>query len=661
MNINEKIADLEARLRVFEERFDEMGYSMKGVVQSEMKKKWRTLPQAQAQFGVVTALAVETVDPWKQNRVRYFCPLFHDPNTPVKSLPFAYPVSAMGGFDDCGLNWVPPAGSTLILGFENGHRSTAFYFGTTWHRDRGPDGKHNFGFNIDEYYQLHEGHRKGYLVGANDGSQVFPPWNTESENGFDIDSISDFDDNPEAQRKITPPNIYGFKTPQKHMFKMVDGNYKCNHKCKRIEILSSGGGYMLFKDDHLHDAGTWAHTSCGASGADTSDCTDENGNPKEQTDCEGQNSNSTIQRQGSNIYFKHQNECRPIQGPQTPQNNKVMLPQSGVQIISIAGHTWFADDSVDQPRGSAEWERSIQPFDFGCNNIFKGKTGWISATGHGIVLNDTEEQSQLRGETNGINIDTAAGNYIHISDHTTGEENCPGCPPNKGGSKRGIEMGTTSRHIFEMKDQGVKACSPCRAVGGEPVANADNAYIRLESGYGIQVMIRDDNSQEKTDKQYYQVFCPQRDNKTRGPHLMKFQEKPSGPGQLFFLVGGDYVCSTYDNHFTIVGDSEKNPSDMAVVVSQNTVIDTKQTYFNVADIHAFLATQIILLMAGTKDCMDPKTGDCGPCVWPVLCMSPKGITISDRVFVSASKDAQCASIEQLLPFHECTPWEGCTS
>ena len=50
---------------------------------------------------------------------------------------------------------------------------------------------------------------------------------------------------------------------------------------------------------------------------------------------------------------------------------------------------------------------------------------------------------------------------------------------------------------------------------------------------------------------------------------------------------------------------------------------------------------------------------CQACIWPVLCLSPKGITISDLVYVSASPDARCADIMQLLPFHSCEKFEGC--
>lgn len=657
----EEIEKLKLELQAIKNRLSEFNYDMSEIAQSEYKKRWKISAQSESMFGLYTALCVDTLDPWKQNRVRFFSPLIHKANVPVKSLPFAHAISAAGGFDDCGMNWVPPAGSTLCILFENGSRSAPFYVGTTWHRDRGPDGEHNWRYNIDEYYKIHEGHRKGYMVGPNDGSQVFPPWNTENANGLDIDSISDFENDPEAIRKLTYANIYGFKTPQKHMVKMVDGDYKCNHKNKRFELQSSCGNYIILKDDHLHESGSWGPASCGATGPEIN-CTDENGNPVEKPQCEGEQTNSSIQRKASNPYFKHQNECRPLKGPGTPQNNKLNLPQSGIQMLSLSGHTLLLDDSVDQPQGSIEWERSLSGFDFGCNNKFTGKMAFISATGHKIELNDTEEDTGLRGENNYIRIITASGNSLELNDHTTGRKDCPGSPPNMAGSRRGLTARTTSNHVFEMIDEENEQSSPCRKEGGVPVAKAKKAYIRMRSGYGIEVMIRDDSSQEETQQQYYQVFCPQKDNETRGPHILRMQESPSGPGLVFLRVGGNYVCSTNDYHLTIVGDVEKNPADKITSVSRNNVIDTKEIHYSIADMHAFFAEQLILLMAG-KDCKpidwDGDPEHCAPCVWPVLCMSPKGITISDRVYVTASKDASCASIQQLLPFHSCEPFEGC--
>ena len=674
-----KVEVMDSRLKALENRFYELGYDMKGLVQSEVKQSFDITPQAETQFGLFTALVVDTVDPWKQNRVRFFSPLFHNPDMPVKSLPFAYPISSMGGMDDCGLNWVPPASSTLCIIFENGNKQTPFYIGTTWHRDRGPTGGHNWGFPIEEYFNIHEGHRRGYLAGPNDDSQVFPQWNTENYNGFDIDSIADFDDDPEAQRKITYPNIYGFKTPQKHMYKMVDGDYKCNHKWKRIEMLSACGNWMLMKDDHLHSCATWAHPSC-PSGGSEHECLDEDGKPIEMTECEGEESNSSIlgghpsdsirhggttkyknTNTGGNPFFKHKNECRPYKGPGTPQNNKCEVPQTGIQFLSISGHSFVMDDSVEEPSGIPEWERSTKDFDFGCNNKYTGKTFWVSSTGHSITMSDVEEKSQLRGDQNYIKLLTATGNRIELNDHTVGKKDCPGCPPNLAGQKRGITMETTSRHHIMMIDEDNEQCGPCRMEGGQPKNKAKKAFIRVRTGYGLEILMKDQDSQEDTVAQHIQIFCPQYDNEERGPHIMRFQERPSGPGLVFLRVGGDYVCSTYDNHITIVGDIEENPSNKIVLVTDNYIELTEKLYMNAADLHFFCANKVIILGAGLD--LPPKCSSdsgCNMCLWPVLVMAGGVVRASDRVFASASPDAPCLSIFQLMPFHKCPAIKSCS-
>lgn len=675
-SITDNVESLDSRLKVLENRFSELGYDMTSLVQSEYKKRWKIQPQAETHFGLFTAICCDTLDPWKQNRVRFFSPLFHKPDTPVKSLPWAYPISACGGFDDSGLSWVPPAGSTLCIVFENGSRQTPFYIGTTWHRDRGPDGQHNWGYNIPEYYAIHEGHRKGYLVGPNDGSQVFPPNNTDNYQGFDIDSIADFENDPDAQRKLTYPHQHVMKTPQKHTFILDDGDYRCNHKSKRIEIISSCGAAILMKDDHLHMSGTWAHSSCGASGSEV-DCLDSSGNPVEKTECSGKKSNSSIlgghpstpedttygldSNKASNPYFKSESQCRPVKGPQTPQNNKYELPQSGIQLLSKSGQSLIMDDSVEEPRGIPNWENGVEAFDTGCNDKLMCQIKVISMSGHEILMSDVEEDSKLRGDKNMIRLKTATGIRVELNDHTTGKKDCPGCPPNLAGEKRGVTVETSSKHHLMMIDEENEQCSPCRMGGGEPVNKAKKAFIRLRSGYGLEILMKDEDSQEETKQQHIQIFCPQKDNKERGPHIMRFQEKAEGAGMVFLRVGGNYICSTYDNHYTIVGDKEKNPSNKIISVSKNTLYSTEEFYFNTAEIHAFLAKEIILLMAGTNDkSPEGSGGECGsPPVWPVLCLSPKGVTISDRVFVSASKEASCASILQMLPFHSCSPWGGC--
>lgn len=614
------LTELEDRLRKVEERFAQSGYQAKKIVHSELAKNYPLPPQAETFFGMFLGLCVDTIDPWKQNRVRYYNPLIHDPKTPIKALPWAFPISAMGGFDDSGLNWVPPAGSTLCMIFESGSRDAPYYIGTTWHRNRGPDGQHNWNFPLQEYYAIHEGHRKGYLKGNNDGSQVLPPWNTESYNGIDLNSNSDFVEDPEAQRKITYPNIYGFKTPQKHMVKMTDGDYKCNHKNKRIEILSSCGNFLVFKDDHIHEF-----------------------RPRgEDQECSPDDANCGSVRFKNSPYFKHENELRPWNGPQTPQNNKCSLQQSGIQFLSISGHSFVMDDSVEQPVGVPEWEKSTKPFDFGCTDKFTGKTSWISATGHRIEMNDTEEATNVRGKDNYIRILTANGNKVELNDHTIGNQ--------VAGSERGIHLQSTSNHTLDMVDEENQQASPNRQEGGKPFPNAKKAFVRLRSGYGLELLMKDDSSQGDTaQQQSIQIFSPQKNN-DRGPHIFRMQEAPpDNPGQLFTSVGGNYICYTADNHFTIVGSKYK--SDKFVQVSRNNVVVTQDVCYNQADLHAFMAEKIILLMAA-RDCKDSNKKPT-PCVWPVLVLGPKGITISDRVFASASTKAPCASIFQLRPFVNC--------
>jgi hypothetical protein len=625
MSLPENMQVMERRLKTLEERFRQSGYIMKNVVQSEVRENFPAQPQQETLYGMYTALVVDTIDPWKQNRVRFFTPLLHSKELPVKSLPWAYPISGMGGFDDCGLNWVPPAGSTVCIIFENGSRTAPYYIGTTWHRDRGEQGNRNFNYNIEEFYKIHEGNRTGYLLGKKDGSQVLPQWNTESANGIDIDADGDYEPDPEAVKKLTYAHIYGLKTPQKHMLKLDDGDYKCAFKNKRLELMSACGNWLIFKDDHLHEfKPTQAPGPC-PSGSDNPD--------EENTEC----THTT-----SGAYFKHENELRPWRGVGTPQNTKATLPQSGIQLLSISGHTLVMDDSVEQPTGKPDWERSKKSFDFGCTDKAKCKTFWVSATGHRIEMNDEETETEIRSEKNGIKMLTACGNRVELNDHCLSKETA--------GNKRGITLESTSRHIIEMVDDENEQGS-ARKEGGVPVAKSKKAFIRIRTGYGLEIEMKDDASQEKTQNQTIKIMCPQKDNKEKGPHLMWFKEKASGPGQVFLRVGGDYICSTADSHITMVGDPDKNPANKITVVSKNTVIDTKEFYFNGADLHVLLAKRIILLMAG-QDCPQPN-GGLGPCVHPVLVFGPKGITISDRVYASASKNAACASIFHLTPFHKC--------
>lgn len=708
-----KFATLERRLKYLESKLGESGYDMRGIVRAELASSVNVVEQAEMQFGMYTALCVDTIDIWKQNKIRFYSPLFHNPERPIKELPWADAISSMGGFDDCGLTWVPPAGSTVCIVFENGNRASPFYMGTTWHRNRGT-APHNWGINIEEYQKVSEGTRNGYLVGPDDGSQVFPPWNTENYNGFDLTSLVDFADNPEAQKLITYPNIYGFRTPEKHTIKMVDGDPKCARKWKRFEIMSSCGNWIMLKDDHLHYAGQWAHPECGVKDGETScvedadnssqqdkakggltpsasdaaesanieDSSPKQGKKKEEENCEDKKSNKKIigghpetghpqtkyvdSQVGANPFFKHKQECRPYRGPQTPQNPVCDLPQTGIQIMSISGHSFVMDDSVEEPGGEPLWRRATEEFDFGCNNHYVGRTYWQSATGHKIEMSDVEspqgdDGANLRGEYNYIKLLTATGNKIELNDHTVSQKDCPGCPPNIAGEKRGIHLQSTSNHTIDMCDDTNEQCGLCRMDGGTPMPKAKKAFVRIRTGYGLEMSFNDDHSQEDTEEQYIQIFCPQKDNEERGPHIHRYQEAPSGPGLVFLRVGGNYIVSTYDNQISIIGDPDKNPSDKIEIISRIKLVYTKDVYLNITDkLHLFYAKEVILLLAG-QDCSsgDP-CGGCGgdqPCIAPVLVYDLcKGcVRISDRVFASTSGNATPVSIFMLSPFMKCEP------
>jgi hypothetical protein len=729
--VRKEIMSIEDRTNSLEELVNQIGITINNDKYYPEKTQQVSFP------AMHKALCVSTLDPWKRNRVRYYHPIFNDPDTQIGGLPYAWPVSAQGGFDDCGCNWVPPAASTLVLFFENGDRTTAYYIGTTWQGDRGAGGS-TIGFPVQEYSDIYNGHRDGYLVGPNDESQVFPQWNTESYNNFDTTSIADFVTDTSSQQKMTYPNIYGWKTPEKHMIKMVDGNAKCDRRWKRIEIQSGCGNWMIFKDDHLHYGGQWGHPTCApkpsaagavvggitaaaatGAGPDVSLCsnssggqpffTDPTGQPIEmQNSCQGTTSSGNIigghpstpsdppdpdpdqplgtpvtkyvnSNKGSNPYFKHKNECRPIMGPQTPQNNRIDLPQSGIQFLSISGHTMVLDDSVEEPSGSPTWERSTKAFDFGCNNKYLGVFYFKSATGHSFTMSDVEEDSGLRGDQNYIELKTATGNSIQLNDHTIGEPNCEACPPNYAGDQRGIHLQSTSNHQINMNDNMNQQCGVCRKEGGTPTAAATQAYVNIKTGYGLEMRFSDDFSQQQTDSQWIMITNPQcsqqtgdtQCNTTRGPHFMRFQARPQGtPGVIFLRAGGHAIRSTYDMDIVLVGDLQNNPSDKFTYVSRMCMHATEQTNFRYAgQLHILFAEQQILLMAG-RDCSPAPGKKCdGPCLYPVIVARCPWIcpytdqihwtdkAMSERVFASA-KNIDCGSGAVIPPTGNSSP--GCS-
>lgn len=654
-------------------------------------KRFKSRRQSLTVNSMTRGLCVETIDPYKMNRVRFFHPLLHEPNTKVTKLPFANPVSAFGGFDDCGVNWVPPAGSTLVLLFDNGVRHKAYYIGTTWTQTR----KKGFDIPFREW-EIYEGKRGGYLHGPGEDSgnntQVFPPWNTESYNSLDNNQVKEFFTDPNEQKKTTFPNIYGFKTPEKHMLKMVDGDAKCNRRWKRFEMLSGCGNWFMMKDDHMHYGGQWAHPSCGATpgGEDVGLCskhdakdglpyyTDLIGKPIEKTTCNDTGPFSTPgnppnpptenynKQTGSNPAFKHKNECRPYHGPGTPQNNRCNLPQSGIQMLSLSGHTFCMDDSVEEPSGVPDWERSTQDFDFGCKDKYLGLMYMKSATGHSFTMSDIENTSKVRGDKNFMEMRSASGNFVQLNDDSVG-----GCPTEHAGPKRGVHIGSTSKHTIKLIDHMNVQGSPCRKEGGKPKNLATKGYIEIKSGYGLSMKFNDKSSQRETQQQSIQIKHPQCAGGTdsacnsgendRGPHVLRFQGRPKGsPGVVLLRAGGNSIRHTYDRDIVIVGDKEKNPSDKFTYVSRRLMSVAEGVDFKYSgEKHILMAEEKIMLMAG-RDCPpkedeDGNVGKCsGPCLYPVVvgrcprvCPITKFVhwsenSLSERVFASAKHVCQTA-------------------
>src|SRR5581483_8989169 len=113
-----------------------------------------------------------------------------------------------------------------------------------------PDTNRNniWGYSIPEYDCVWEGTRDGYNLGLDDGCQVKQPWNTENMNIQDWDTQTDFNTNPNASQFATYSHIHGFKTPEKHYLKMVDGDHKCNHRNRRVELATGRTNIFMMKD-----------------------------------------------------------------------------------------------------------------------------------------------------------------------------------------------------------------------------------------------------------------------------------------------------------------------------------------------------------------------------------------------------------------------------
>jgi len=627
MDAVQMVFDINQRLSGVEEKINEFAWNTLQAVQSQLKKNWILDQQSEALYGARLALCVDTKDPWAQGRVRFYHPGIVNKDSPVEALPWAWPISVLGGFDDSGALWVPPAGSAIVLLFENGSRQVPFYLGTVWNRNRG-EPPHNWNYAVPEYECIHQGHRKGYFTGKNDESQVLPPQNTYNYNIKDYDDLKAFEEDTEILKKVTPSHLYEIKTPQKHHLVFDDGNYYCNHRWKHLKIGSSCGHTFLMWDDHMHKAGQHAHPlacECGpnaaggkGSGLACGEKPCDKDPPGECGDSEGGQANRC-----KNDLFKHESEARPWRGPCTPQNNKCELEQTGVFLSSISGHIFVQDDEVSDPEGVPDWERGTTPFSFGCENKSRGKMFWKTATGHMIKMGDAEDLPNVRSgdfihpetgeyEPNGMLFKTATGHSIEMNDHTL--------PSGKAGAFRHIRIESTSKHLLAMVDETNDQKSPARSAGGAPNNKATKAYVVLRTGYGLQLLMRDDNSQDdESEHQFIELMAPQKKNDHK-PHIFgMYESPPDDPGLVFLRAGGFFVGMSVREWIEVVGgDGPESPSSKITKVTEHDIHDTDKYYIYLSDFEFHHAEQYIVLAAG-RDCPPAKPGGENlPCLHAVI-------------------------------------------
>ena len=675
-----QVFDLDQRLKAMEEQFTEFTYSTLQAVQSILKKNWVTDIQKETNFGLRFGLCVDTKDPQAEGRIRVYISGGDAKDTAVESLPWTPPISVLGGFDDSGVLWVPPAGSKVALFFENGDKGAPYYIGTAWTRDRGPEavdstkGVRLWGYGVPEFEQIHQGHRKGYLEGKNDESQVLPPHNTDNANIKDIDDTRAFDTDTRALKDITPSHQYVMKTPEKHRLVFHDGNYFCHHRWKHVELASSGGNTFFMWDDHMHPAKQYANPKCDSSSSSSSSSGGEVPCHKDGDPVEGSGDNPTNatlscdegrKNKFANKFFKQESECRPFRGPQTPQNNTCELEQSGVFLSSISGQVFFMDDEVSEPQGIPNWERGTEAFDFGCEDKFLGKMGFITATGHRFHAGDAEDNPNVRSgtfthpetgrfEPNGFLMETATGNFFEMNDHTISGDSA--------GEKRGIRLGSTSQHLLEMVDNTNNQKSPDRKEGGEPANNAKQAYVRLKTGYGMHLLMRDDNDQKTTQTQFLELMTPHITNSIKGPNILRMQEAPSGePGIVFLRAGGVMYGHSTDEWVEQVGTDEE-PATKLTKVTENELRVTKGLYVHLSDIEFHHAENHIILAAG-RDAPDADGNpNKNPTLHPVVVGRPPFFTcpytnfthvgvsqFSERVFASGGPADGPTTVEPQPP------------
>jgi len=692
--IKESLEKIWKMINRHEQRLKEMNFNEQ--FNALFNKKFNILQQMNSYYGVHLALCIDTRDPFKQNRVKYFSPVLHTPLefsglglpgggtgpsqvTKISELEWAWPISSMGGFDDCGLNWVPPPGSMLAIMFLNGDANQAYYIGTTWYRDKGPIQHDNWNYQIPEYYKVYEGHRQGYMVGKNDESQVFPPQNTDNYQGFDVEGNIDIDVNPDPSILTTYPHIYSINTPEKHRVIMDDGDPKCNRRWKRLEIISSMGNLFLMKDDPYHHCGEWLNPQCFIPAVDIIPEVCQISITTYVPDGGAISNIITFEPQGSQYPCPQgPDNCPRLGGddgsglpdytldqeylgteflcPSKTPFPEVVLPQIPEDCLNgiINGLTDICFTFNNLGKNKYQKHRQ-QCFPYYCQDCGLLQSGIQirSRSGATLVMDDSVEEPRERTEwertLKEFDMDgctgnfkgrtywkSATGHYIEMADievqpslrsernginivTACGNKICLNDHTKPGciaGELRGIHIESTSKHQIDLCDNTNKQCSDIRRGCEKGGPYAKKAFVRIRSGYGLTMTFADADDQTKTDQQYIQIMSPQKDNLIRGPHVFHMQEKADGPGQVFLRAGGDYIVYSYDQFVEVVGEEKDNPSDKMEFISRNKLVSVRNVYYNKSGTHVFWADDYIFLLAG-RDIPNGPVGKGDPVIYPV--------------------------------------------
>jgi len=280
-----------------------------------------------------------------------------------------------------------------------------------------------------------------------------------------------------------------------------------------------------------------------------------------------------------------------------------------------------------------------------------GRSYWKSSTGHLIEMNDIEKDSKVRGEKNGIKLQSALGNRIFLCDDTVDEQGIAT-------QNQGITLESTSKNTIILCDSGNKRSIEARKSNPNTEPKASDAFIMMRTGYGLTLEMVDANSQEETQNQYIRIISPQKDNVERGPHLMMFVERAEGPGQVVLRTGGTFVNVTTDDDINAVGfkvvDEEVVDNDgnkVTFVSKDNASITNQGAHIKVSQTLDYnWGKQLSYVLAGEDyEFEDEETGETkkGPGIFPVVLAYPTidgdgntsfYLRASDRVFVSCSNE-----------------------